>query len=245
MKKFGLMIIPVFCVLTVMAQNGIPLIGSKAPSFEASTTNGKLKFPGDFGGSWKILFSHPADFTPVCSTEIMQLAKMQTDFEALNVKIAVISTDDLPTHKQWKQAMEDYFKNGENVGEIEFPLIDDSNRQISEMYGMYNPSDKATTDVRGVFIIGPDNIVQAINFYPRSIGRNLDEIKRIIIALQTSQNEDVYTPVNWKPGDDVLVKNHPSTGDVELKENSDTTNSYYMVGLGMWYKRVNIKVSDK
>lgn len=240
MKKVGFLIISVFCALSVLSQNRIPLIGDTAPSFEAYTTNGKLKFPDDFGKSWKILFSHPADFTPVCTTEIMQLAKMQEDFKALGVKIAVISTDNLASHQQWKSAMEDFIKNGEGIGEIEFPLIDDNTKQISEMYGMYNPSVKDIKDVRGVFIIDPENIVEAINFYPRNVGRNLEEIKRTVIALQTSKQEDVLTPVNWKPGDDVLMKHRPYS-DAELKENPNISNSYYMVGLQMWYKRMDSK----
>jgi peroxiredoxin 2/4 len=185
--------------------HSIPLIGQDAPAFIAQSTNGTIHFPSDFGNSWKILFSHPADFTPVCTSEILELALMQKDFSDLNVKIAVISTDELVLHKSWKKSMDEMISLNHGSCKIEFPLIDDDKGDISRNYGMITPFVDPKRTVRGVFIIDPQNKIQAIFFYPKNVGRNLEEIKRTVIALQTSYTHTVLTPVNWKPGDDVLI----------------------------------------
>jgi peroxiredoxin (alkyl hydroperoxide reductase subunit C) len=212
------------------------MIGESAPSFEANTTNGKLEFPEDFGKSWKILFSHPKDLTPVCTSEILELAKMQNEFKNLGVKIAIISVDDLSTHFQWKQLMEDILKNDKDSVKIDFPFIDDSNAKVSNKYGMIHAWENPTRDVRGVFIIDPDNVIQTINFYPMNIGRNIEEIKRSIVALQTSKEDHVLIPVNWKLGDDVLMPYVPYS-ESELVQNPELKNQYYKVGVNMWYKK--------
>lgn len=230
------MIVVTFCVLAVSSQSRIPMLGETAPSFQANTTNGKLEFPEDFGNNWKILLSHPKDFTPVCTSEILQLAQMQEEFTALNVKLAIISTDELDSHNQWKQHMEDILLESGHSKEIEFPLIEDNKARISNKYGMLHAWENPTRDVRGVFIISPDNEIKSINFYPMNIGRNMEEIKRVVVALQTSEEEQVLIPANWNQGDDVLMKYVPYS-DQELADNPDLKNQYYKVGVNLWYKK--------
>src|ERR1035437_7293322 len=136
----------------------IPLIGESAPSFTAESTNGTINFPGDFGRNWKILFSHPQDFTPVCTTEILELANLQDEFDKLGIKLVVVSTDALETHKQWKKSMQSLNVNNFGNVKIKFPLVDDYNLVISKEYGMIHPASNTTRSVRGVFIIDPDDI---------------------------------------------------------------------------------------
>lgn len=237
MKKISLLAMVLFCgTIAWSKENGIPLIGEKAPSFTANTTNGTINFPEDFGKSWKILFSHPKDFTPVCTSEVLQLARMQDEFEALNVKVAVISTDVLSQHVMWKKSIEEIKQNDKNSVAIKFPLIDDSKIVVSKLYGMIQEASSTTKDVRGVFIIDPDNNIQAINFYPMKVGRNMDEIKRIVEALQTVTESKVLTPANWKPGDDVLLPFSPYPNK-ELEANADLMKLFYNVGPVMWYKK--------
>jgi peroxiredoxin 2/4 len=214
-----------------------PLIGDDAPSFSTKSTNGKLSFPKDFGTSWKILFSHPRDFTPVCSSEIIQLATMQDEFDKLGVKIAVISTDSLNQHISWKKAMEAISYKGKAPVKIEFPLIADDNYAISMSYGMIHEKHINLMDVRGVFIINPENKICAILFYPTNIGRNMEEIKRMVIALQIA-GRDCVTPVNWNPGEDVMVPHFPYS-EAELKANPNLEKNYYNYGGFMWFKKSN------
>jgi peroxiredoxin 2/4 len=185
------------------ANSRIPLLYEEAPSFVAESTKGTIEFPGQYGGKWKILFSHPADFTPVCSTEIMELALMQQDFKDLNTQIVVISTDDLARHRTWVDAMENTLIAKDKPVKVNFPLVEDSKYSVCWQYGMITPS--SVRAVRGVFIIDPKNKIRYIGFYPSSVGRNMDEIKRTVIALQTADKNTVLTPVNWEPGDDVLL----------------------------------------
>lgn len=231
----------IMLAVCVSAQtNKIPLIGSKAPEFSAVSTTGKLTFPGDFGKSWKILFSHPADFTPVCSTELLELAHLQPNFEKLGVKVAVISTDNLELHKMWIAYLEELnYKNRGKVS-INFPLIDDQNGTCSKMYGMLHEPVSTNRDIRGVFIIDSDNIVRSINFYPTQIGRNMDEIIRIVQALQETDQSQVFTPVNWQEGDDVIVPHFPYTTN-ELALNPEIANEYYQLGNRIWFKKNNKK----
>ena len=166
MKKFLLFAVLIFPMAQLWSQDKaektpedrnfrIPLIGETAPSFTAESTNGVLNFPGDFGRSWKVLFSHPQDFTPVCSTEILELAYLQDEFDKLGVKLAVVSTDPLSTHVQWKKAMESLDLNNLGTVKIKFPIVDDENVAISKEYGMIHPETNSTRSVRGVFIIDP------------------------------------------------------------------------------------------
>jgi len=187
------------------ANSSIPLIGSEAPVFTAESTKGLITFPGDYISKWKILFSHPRDFTAVCSSEILELAQKQDDFEKLNVKLFVLSTDTLSQHITWVNTLDTLTYKGRVPVAVKFPLIDDNNKSISKMYGMLHPLTSSSRDVRGVFIVDPKNKIRAIFFYPIEVGRNLDEIERTVIALQTSDRQNVLTPANWKPGEDVFL----------------------------------------
>lgn len=185
MKKLVISAVLCFlCIGTVSSQsNKIPLIGSKAPSFTVESTKGQLTFPNDFGKNWKILLSHPQDFTPVCSSELLELAFMQKEFEDLGVKIAVISTNDLVLHKMWKAHLEELNYKGRGPQKNEFPLIDDHQYVASKKYGMLHEPVSTNKNVRGVFIIDANNIVRSINFYPMEVGRNMKEIERMVVAL--------------------------------------------------------------
>jgi peroxiredoxin (alkyl hydroperoxide reductase subunit C) len=206
-----------------MAQTGksqrIPLIGSPAPAFKAPSTMGPLSFPGDFGKRWKILFAHPRDFTPVCSSEILDLAYRQDDFKALNTQIVVLSVDRLVSHQSWKSDLENIDFKGRGKVNIEFPLVVDSAYAISYKYGMVDTQSRSGQSVRGVFFIDPDNVVRAFQFYPAEVGRNTDEILRTIKALQAHDNHrDIVLPANWEPGDDFMKTHLDPEDKVELKK---------------------------
>ncbi len=238
MKKllFALVAVLFFAGMSY-SQGQIPLIGSKAPSFTAKTTDGKLRFPNDFGDSWKILFSHPQDFTPVCSSELLELAYLKEDFEKLGVKLAVISTDDVETHNLWKAHLEELDYKQRGPQKITFPIIDDSEGKASRMYGMLHEPISTNKDIRGVFIIDPENVVRSINFYPMQVGRNMDEITRILEALQTTDLAKVLTPANWNEGDDVMVPYFPYKKE-ELAANPALKDDFYNVGNRMWFKKI-------
>lgn len=241
MKKNGSLILAILMVTTVFAEgNKIPLIGSKAPEFSTNTTNGKLSFPGDFGKSWKILFSHPADFTPVCSTELLELAYLQPEFDRLGVKVAVISTDDVQMHVMWKNQLEELNYKDRGQQSIKFPLLEDKNGVASKLYGMLHEPVSTNRDIRGVFIIDSENLVRSINFYPMQIGRNMTEIVRIVEALQTADKSQVLTPANWNEGDDVMVPHYPYT-EQELADNPKLKDEYYSVGNRIWFKKTDNK----
>jgi len=223
----------------------IPLIGDDAPVFSAETTEGPIDFPKDYGNKWKIIFSHPRDFTPVCSSELLELAQMQSDFDNLGVKLLVVSTDELSRHKLWKNTLEETsYKNRQPV-KIKFPLTDDNSMKISKAYGMLHTPTSTTKDVRGVFIIDPKNKIEAIFFYPMNIGRNMDEIKRTVVALQSAGNgkDRMLAPANWQAGEDMMVPQFPYT-DKQLEANPSIKNAYYNVGPYMWFKKAGQPVSD-
>ncbi len=240
MKTRLLVLLSILLFAGNLWSQNIPLIGENAPSFTAQTTAGDLNFPSDYGTKWKILFSHPRDFTPVCSSEVLTLSQMQADFDKLDTKIVVISTDDLQKHILWKKALEETsYKNKQPV-QINFPIVDDSKFLVSKNYGMLHSVASTTKDVRGVFIINPENKIAAIYFYPMNIGRNMEEIKRTVIALQTAsgKGKDRYLmPANWQVGDDVLVPQFPYT-EKEVTANPDLKLSYYNVGSYMWFKKM-------
>lgn len=222
----------------------IPLIGDDAPSFTAETTEGTINFPQDYGSKWKIIFSHPRDFTPVCSSEILELAQMQDEFAKLNVKLLIVSTDELQRHVSWKAALEELsYKNKQPV-KIKFPLTDDNSTQISRKYGMLHQPTSTTKDVRGVFIIDPKDKIEAIFFYPMNIGRNMEEIKRTVVALQAvgKGKDRLLAPANWQAGDDMLVPQFPYT-DKQLQANPNLKEAYYNVGSFMWFKKANAPVT--
>jgi len=215
MKKIALFA-AFICAVFIMnsAQAGeIPLIGEKAPSFVADTTQGEIKFPEDYKGRWVILFSHPADFTPVCTTEFMTFASMQQEFKDLNTELIGLSIDSKFSHIAWLRTIKEKieYKGMKNV-EVKFPVIADVNATVASLFGMVQPSASATEPVRAVFFIDPNAKVRAIIYYPLSNGRNFEEIKRILVAMQTSDKYKVATPADWQPGDDVIVPPAGSCG---------------------------------
>jgi peroxiredoxin (alkyl hydroperoxide reductase subunit C) len=212
----------------------IPLIGDKAPSFTAESTNGEINFPDDFGRSWKVLFSHPQDFTPVCTTELLELADLQNQFDKMGVKVVAISTDLLSTHKEWKKAMEGLRYKDRQPVKIDFPLVADEDLSISKEYGMIHAATNTTRDVRGVFIIDPDNVIQAIYFYPMAVGRSINELLRTVTALEMTRSEKVMTPANWKAGEDVLI---PTIPDAFASSSKLASEGIYNLSWWMWYKK--------
>lgn len=190
----------------------MPLIGDRAPGFVASTTDGAVTFPDDFAGKWVVLFSHPSDFTPVCTTEFIAFQNDIKYFDEINTKLLGLSVGTLSSHLAWFDAISKMY-NGAN---ITFPLIDDMNMHVAKLYGMIHENASNTSAVRAVFIIDPKGIVRAILYYPAVLGRNLWEIRRMIIGLQTSDAFGVALPANWEPGDDVLAP-APTTNEAMRK----------------------------
>lgn len=178
---------------------GLPRLGSPAPSFEAQTTHGTLRLD-DFRGSWVILFSHPADFTPVCTTEFIAFAGIQEELRRRNCELLGLSIDSVYSHIAWVRNIEE--KMGVKIG---FPIIADLNKEVASLYGMLMPGESKTETSRCVFVIDPDGIIRAMIYYPLTTGRNTDEILRLIDALQTADEHKVATPANWRPGDEVIV----------------------------------------
>jgi peroxiredoxin 2/4 len=191
----------------------IPLINELAPAFKAETTQGPISFPEDFKGKWVILFSHPADFTPVCTTEFMTFATMMPEFKALNCELVGLSIDSGYSHIAWLRTIKEKikYKGMENV-EVTFPLIADVKMDVAKRFGMLQPAASDTKAVRAVFFIDPDSKIRAIIYYPLSNGRNFQEIKRLLIAMQTSDAFQCATPADWQPGDDVIVPPPGSCG---------------------------------
>ncbi len=218
--------------------NKIPLIGSKAPSFTAKSTNGKIKFPEGFGDSWKILFSHPQDFTPVCTSELLELAYLHDDFEAMGIKVAVISTDELKIHHLWKAHLEELDYKDRGPQEVHFPIIDDHEAKASRMYGMLHEPVSTSRDVRGVFVIDSNNKIRSVNFYPMEVGRNIHEILRVVKAIKTTDEQKVFTPANWEDGDDVMVPYFPYTAE-QLEKDPKITEKYYSVGNRLWFRKMD------
>jgi len=191
----------------------LPLIGEKAPSFVAETTQGRVNFPEDYRGKWVIFFSHPADFTPVCTTEFLAFAAMAEEFQELNAELLGLSIDSTFSHIAWlRTIMEKIDYKGMKGVEVRFPVISDLTMEVSRKYGMLQPSASTTQAVRAVFLIDPEGIVRAILYYPLSNGRNVEEIKRLLIAMQRSDAHKVATPANWQPGDEVIIPPPGSCG---------------------------------
>ena len=191
----------------------IPRIGEMSPSFKAVTTQGEINFPDDYKGSWVILFSHPADFTPVCTSEFMTFASREEQFNNANCKLVGLSVDGLYSHIAWLRTIKEKieYKGMKNV-EVRFPLIEDITMEVAGKYGMIQPGESNTKAVRAVFFIDPKGIIRAIIYYPLSLGRNFDELYRVLVALQTADAFSVATPADWLPGDDVIVPTAGSCG---------------------------------
>lgn len=187
-------------------------IGDKAPDFAAETTHGPLRFSEWAGGSWVILFSHPADFTPVCTTEFVGFAQRAGEFEKRGVKLIGNSVDSVFSHIAWVRDIEK--SHGVKVG---FPVIADLDQKVARLYGMVHEPTSATATVRCVFFIDPKQVVRAVIYYPMSCGRNMDEVVRVIDALQTADAKGVATPAGWKPGDDCIVPPPRTQQDAEKR----------------------------
>jgi alkyl hydroperoxide reductase subunit AhpC len=185
-------------------------LGDEAPNFTAETTEGKINFYDYLGDGWGVLFSHPKDYTPVCTTELGTVAKLKPEFDKRNVKVIGLSVDELGNHKGWADDIEET-----QGAKLNFPLIADSDHKVSDLYDMIHPNANDTLTVRSVFIIGPDKKVKLIITYPASTGRNFDEILRVIDSLQLTANYSVATPVNWKNGEDVIIV--PAVSDEDAK----------------------------
>lgn len=203
----------------------MPRIGDKAPSFKAVTTQGELDFPKQYEGSWVILFSHPADFTPVCTSEFMTFANMADQFEELNCKLVGLSIDGLYSHIAWLRTIKEKieYKGMKNI-EVKFPLIEDISMEIAGKYGMVMPGESNTQAVRAVFVIDPKGIIRTIIYYPLSLGRNFDELLRVVQALKTADEFKVATPADWRPGDDVIVPTAGSCGVAESRVSGQEQN---------------------
>ncbi|MDY6408008.1 MAG: peroxiredoxin [Pseudomonadota bacterium] len=188
-----------------------PLIGDSAPAFDAETTEGPIHFPKDYTGKWVILFSHPADFTPVCTTEFIAFSQLVEECHKLNTELIGLSVDSLSSHIAWLYAIQEQVRfRGLSQVKITFPLIADLSQTIARRYGMIHPKVNENKTIRAVYFIDPDGIIRTILYYPISTGRNFNEILRILMSLQTADAFDVATPADWTPGDDV-IDNPPET----------------------------------
>jgi|TARA_B110000503_G_scaffold25153_1_gene39729 alkyl hydroperoxide reductase subunit AhpC len=223
-------------------------IGDVAPNFTAKTTKGEINLHQWGGNQWVVLFSHPGDFTPVCTTELAQVAKLQPEFKKRNTKVIALSVDSLKDHKEWiphinryketlkdKGGMDKLLETFSENTDVDYPIISDQEFKVAMLYGMYHPnakpnqgsfgnSSKAT--IRAVFIIDPNKIIQTILIYPKNIGRNFDEILRIVDALQLSAKYNISTPANWQMGDPVIVSNDIPNEDIAEKFDTDEVSIF-------------------
>lgn len=194
----------------------MPRIGDPAPEFKAITTQGEINFPSDYKGEWVILFSHPADFTPVCTSEFMTFATMEDKFNEANCKLVGLSIDGLFSHIAWLRTIKEKIEyKGMKDVEVTFPLIEDISMNVAQKYGMIQPNEDSTKAVRAVFFVDPKGIIRTIIYYPLSLGRNFDELYRVLIALQTADVFGVATPADWRPGDEVIVPPAGSCGSAK------------------------------
>lgn len=209
-----------------MNLNRMPLIGDTAPSFTAKTTQGEINFPSDYKGKWVILFSHPADFTPVCTTEFMTFASMMDEFKSMNTELVGLSVDSIYAHIAWLRKIKELEYKGMKDIEVTFPLIEDIRMDVANKYGMIQPGQSNTQAVRAVFVVDPNSVIRLILYYPLTTGRNFDEIKRVIQALQKSDNDGVATPADWRPGDDCIVPTAGSCGTAKERMETPDDNTY-------------------
>jgi thioredoxin-dependent peroxiredoxin len=187
-------------------------LGDEAPDFTAESTEGTIKFHDYLGSGWGVLFSHPKDFTPVCTTELGMVSKLKPEWEKRNVKVVGLSVDPLDSHEKWAGDIEET-----QGSKLNFPLLADPDHKVSDLYDMIHPNANDTMTVRSVFIVGPDKKVKLIITYPASTGRNFDEILRVIDSLQLTAEYKVATPVNWKDGEDVIITGAVSDEEANTK----------------------------
>ncbi len=206
--------------------NMMPRIGDNAPDFDAITTHGKIYFSDYANGKWVVFFSHPADFTPVCTTELIGFAKRKNEFEALNTKLLGLSIDSIHSHLAWINNIK------ENTGVyLDFPIIADIDMKVARLYGMLQPNESKTEAVRAVFFIDPFLNIRLMMYYPLNIGRNIDEIIRVLEALQISDKHKVAIPLNWKKGDKVIVSPPKTLKELEsrIKDESTEKIDFYLI----------------
>ncbi|HEX2937643.1 MAG TPA: peroxiredoxin [Ruminiclostridium sp.] len=208
------------------------MIGEKAPHFQANTTYGQINFPEDYKGKWVVFFSHPGDFTPVCTTEIMTFANMADDFKAQNAELLGLSIDSNPSHIDWSRAMEKYSWKDIRNPKITFPIVADDFGNVARMYGMLMPAASATRTVRNVFIIDPNGTIRAILVYPLSTGRNTKEIMRMLLALQAYDKTGYATPADWMPGDPQVMPAPSTMTDAVQRLDEQTKGAYSCLD---WY----------
>lgn len=191
-----------------------PIIGKRAPEFTAVTTEGVVNFPDDYKGKWVILFSHPSDFTPVCTTEFMTFASMQDEFKELNTELIGLSIDSLHSHLAWKDSISKLEFGDIKNPEVKFPIIEDIKMNVAKKYGMIQ-GESDNSAVRAVFFVNPEGIIKTILYYPSSLGRNFAEIKRIILGLQKAEKDSVALPANWEPGKPHILPPPATTKEIE------------------------------
>jgi len=195
--------------------NSLPRINEPAPDFEAKSTHGLVKL-SDFRGKWVVLFSHPADFTPVCSTEFVEFARNSDNFKARNAQLLGLSVDSVPAHIAWVRDLERHFEV-----KIDFPVIADLDTKVAQKYGLIHPAASETATVRAVFVIDDKGVIRALIYYPMTLGRNIEEVLRVVEALQTADENACAMPANWKRGDKVIVPPPQTTADAEQRLQSD------------------------
>jgi peroxiredoxin (alkyl hydroperoxide reductase subunit C) len=209
---------------TLDAAPALVRLNDPAPQFKAHSTQGEISL-SDYKGKWVVLFSHPADFTPVCTTEFVEFARLQDEFSQRNTQLIGLSIDSVPAHIAWVRNIE------ENFGvQVKFPVLADLNMKVAQLYGMIHPGADTTATVRCVFIIDPDQVVRAMLYYPLTNGRNIEEVLRLVDALQTHDKHNVATPANWQPGENVLMK-PPATQEAaekRLSEEGEVKDWYFV-----------------
>ena len=220
----------------VEQEQGLLRIGDDAPHFEAVTTQGNINFPEDYEGKWVILFSHPADFTPVCTTEFITFASMQEEFKKLNTELIGLSIDSIYAHIAWLRIIKEKikWKKYKNV-EVTFPVIEDIKMEVAKKFGMIAPKASTTQAVRAVFFIDPQAKIRTILYYPASLGRNFEEIKRILVGLQKADADSVALPANWQPGDDVIIPPPGSCGLAKQRVAEKITLAETQANLAKYY----------
>lgn len=209
----------------------MPLIGDVAPEFAANTTNGVVRFPSDYMGRWVVLFSHPADFTPVCTTEFITFQSILDKFKELNTDIIGLSIGTLPGHLAWIDSVRNLEYRGMRDVQISFPIIDDMKMEVARKYGMIHPHASDTRAVRAVFIIDPAGIIRTILYYPLTTGRNFDEILRVLTALQVTDAFGVSTPADWEPGEPVVVPAPTTQREMNIRMRNKSKD----VDVKSWY----------
>lgn len=222
----------------------IPRIGDKAPAFHAVTTQGEIDFPANYNGKWVILFSYTADFTPVSTTELITFAAMINEFHDINTELIGLSLDSVFSHIAWLRKIREFsWKDMKHI-EVNFPIIADTDKEIAGKYGMLHKEKSETKTVRSVFVIDPEGKIRSILFYPDETGRNMNEIKRIVTALQKADNENVVIPANWSSDDDVILL-PPETISGAKDRIDKVMENMYSLDWFMSFKQANINVEIK